>query len=650
MGAQSKAGQEENAVPSPLTVQRAGELRRALLRLFRRLRAQRDPHGLSPLRMIVLSHLLREGPCTPGDLAATEHHQPQSLTRALADLVRAGLVSKARSDADKRQYVLAITSSGRAALEGEMARRDAWLASAMSGLNQTERDVLSLSIPLIERLADHDAPARRKTGMARALAAAAVSSTLLSGCVLDWDKPGFDVPIASAYRAQKTGEAPRVPDRWPATFGSKELADLSDIALADNLDIIAAAARIAQADAQARVTSAALYPQLGFNGTSSRSQTPGTLASATTVTSPTRRSLYNLGLNASYQVDFWQRYSSASSASRLLAEATRFDQSVVALSSVASLVNTYFQLLGAQDRLRIAKDNVRIAQEVLDAINKRVQVGTATALDQAQQETVVATQRAAIPPLEQTVEQARNLVAVLVGRTPEELVVKGGSLNALRAPRIQPGIPAQLLLRRPDVAEAQWRVLSQEMSVQSARAAFFPQISLTGSVSVQSIVLKNLFRPEAIAYEVASQLVQPILDGGAIQGQYELQKGLYAEALANYKKSILTALGDVENALVAVARTAEHERLQAQAVAAARRAYDVSIKRLQEGTIDIVTLSTTQLQLFSNQDLLSQTRLTRFLAFVEFYQAVGGGWDNVKRDLETLAEAQAFTKDLGPWP
>ena len=655
MSAQTEAGQDDHAPlsspadPSPLTKQRAGELRRALWRLLRRLRVQRDPQGLSPIRIVVLSHLLREGPCTPGELAATEHHQPQSLTRALADLVRAGLLAKTRDEADKRQYLLAITPAGRAALEAEMARRDAWLASAMTGLNDTEREVLSLSIPLLERLADHDAPVRRKAGVARALAAAAVSSTLLSGCVLDWDKPGFDVPIASAYRAQKTGEAPRVPDRWPATFGSRELADLSDVALADNLDIIAAAARITQADAQARVSSAALYPQLGFNGTSSRSQTPGTLGS-TTVTSPTRRSLYNLGLNASYQVDFWQRYSSASSASRLLAEATRFDQSVVALSSVASLVNTYFQLLGAQDRLKIAKDNVRLAQEVLDAINKRVQVGTATALDQAQQETVVATQRASIPPLQQTVEQARNLVAVLVGRTPEELVVKGGSLNALRAPRIQPGIPAQLLLRRPDVAEAQFRVLSQEMSVQSARAAFFPQISLTGSLSVQSIVLKNLFRPEAIAYEVASQLVQPILDGGAIQGQYELQKGIYAEALANYKKSILTALSDVENALVAVARTAEHERLQTQAVAAARRAYDVSIRRLQEGTIDIVTLSTTQLQLFSNQDLLSQTRLARFLAFVEFYQAVGGGWDNVKRDLETLAEAQAFTKDLGPWP
>lgn len=486
---------------------------------------------------------------------------------------------------------------------------------------------------------------------ANILAAAAVLSTmLLGGCVLDWDKPGFDVPIAGRYREQPTTQAARVKDRWAGTFGSRELGALEERALVDNQDIAAAVARIAQADAQARIQSASLYPQLSLNGTQMRSQTPGTAVSTTGPFKASRRSFTDLGLNASYQADFFGRYADLSSSSRLLAEATRFDRSVVALSTVASLVNTYFQLLGAQDRLRIARENVRLATRVFDAILKRVQVGTATALDQAQQETVVATQRAAIPPLERTVEQSRNLVSVLVGRTPEELVVHGGSLEALRAPKIQPGIPAQLLLRRPDVAEAQWRVLSQELSTQSARAAFFPQISLTGNLSVQSIVLKNLLRPEAIAYEVAAQLVQPILDGALIQGQYELQKGVYAERLADYHKQILTAFGDVENALVAVARGTEHERLQGQAAAAARRAYDVSIRRLDEGTIDIVTLSTVQTQLFSNLDLLSQVRLTRFLAYGALYQALGGGWDDIKRELEVVDEARAFVTGLGPWP
>ncbi len=638
--------------PIDSKVGRAGELRRGLFRLVRRLRAERGPTALSPARTVVLFHLFREGPTTPGDLAATEFHQPQSLTRVIADLVRAGLVSKTRSDTDKRQYVLDLTPAGRATLEREMARRDAWLAKAMESLSETEREVLHLSAGLLARLAEHDAPAtsRAKNGARALAAAAALSTTLLSGCVLDWEKPGFDVPIAPRYREAKTTEAPRVSDRWAATFGSRELADLSDTALADNLDIVAAVARIAQADAQARVNSAALSPQLSLSGVQSRTKTPGTAAALTGPFRESRRFFTDIGLNASYTADFFGRYTSASSAARLTAEATRFDRATVALSTVATLVNTYFQLLGAQDRLRISRDNVRIAQEVLDAILKRVQVGTATALDQAQQETIVATQRAQIPPLERTVEQSRNLVAVIVGRTPEDIVIKGGSLDRLRVPKIQAGLPSQLLLRRPDVASAQWLVLSQELSVESARAAFFPQISLTGSLSVQSIVLKNLLRPEAIAYDVAAQLLQPILDGNLIQGQYELQKGVYAERIATYHKQILTAFSDVENALVAVARTTEHERLQGLAVAAAQRALDVSLRRLQEGTIDIVTLSTVQTQLFSNLDLLSQIRLTRFLAYGEFYQALGGGWDDVKRELDMLDEARAFVTGLGPWP
>ena len=599
--------------------------------------------------MLVLLHLSREGPSTPGALAASEHHLPQSLTRVLADLVRERLVSKTRSTLDRRQYVLTVTPAGRGALDAEMARRDAWLAQAMESLNDTERQVLQMSAGLLGRLAGHDPPQRRGKAT-RALAVATVASTLLGGCVLDWDKPTFDVPFAAGYRAASARPAPRVPDRWAATFGSRELTALIEAALADNLDIAGAVARIAQADATARIASAALYPQISGSGAQSRTQTPGTNLSTTGPFNPARRFFSSLGLDASYAIDFFGKNADAAAAGQISAQASRFDRAVIELSTVASVANTYFAVLSAQDRLRIARDNVRLARDVLDAILKRVAVGTATALDQSQQETVVATQRASIPPLEQTVEQARNILAVLVGRTPEELVVRGGSLDSLRVPRIQPGIPSQLLLRRPDVAEAQSRVMSQSLSTESARAAFFPSVSLTGSLGVQSIVLKNLLRPEAIAYQVAAQLVQPLFDGYLLQGQYELQKSIYAELVAAYHKQILTAFADVENALVAVARNGEYERLQGQAVAAARRAYDVSIKRLEEGTIDIVTLSTTQIQLFTNQALLVQVKLSKFQALVQLYQALGGGWDDVKRELAIVDEARAAVSNLGPWP
>jgi NodT family efflux transporter outer membrane factor (OMF) lipoprotein len=631
---------------------RAAKLRRSLFRLARRLRAERPTNGLSPNKRVVLFHLWREGPKTPGDLAAAEYQQPQTLTRVFADLQKAGLVKRSPNPQDRRQAVIELTQEGRLAIESDLQRVDAWLATALNELGDTERQVLEMSADIMDKLVA-DRPARRgqhSSGAARAIATAVVGATLLGGCVLDWDKPTFDVPVAAMYRARKTTEAPPVADRWAATFGSHELADLADAALVDNLDIAAAVARITQADAQARIATSGLFPTIGFQGDASRTQTPGTLTSKTPPFTATRRDLFTLGLNASYTIDFWGKVADASGAARLNADASRFDRRVIALSTVASVVNTYLQLLGSQDRLRIARDNVRIATTVLDAINQRVKAGTATALDQAQQETVVATQRANIPPLEQSVQQSRNLIAVLVGRTPEAFLLKGGSLDRLKTPHIQPGLPSELLERRPDVAEAQYKVLAQGLNTESARAAFFPSLTLTGQYGVQSIVLKNLLRPEAIAYEVAGQLLQPIFDGWLLQGQYEFQKGSYAELLALYQKQILTAFSDVENALVAVAQTTEHERLQAQAVAAARRAYDVSIIRLKEGTIDIVTLSTTQTQLFSNQDLLSQTRLTRFQAYVQLYQALGGGWDDVKRELATIDEAQAHTANLGPWP
>ncbi len=176
-------------------------------------------------------------------------------------------------------------------------------------------------------------------------------------------------------------------------------------------------------------------------------------------------------------MDFWGKNEDASKAARILANVSRFDRDVVEISTVAAVLNAYFQVLTAQDRLRIANQNVAIAQGVMDAINARLEVGTATVLDTSQQETILAQQRATIPPLEQTLRQTRNNLAVLLGQTPESMTVKGGSLVKLKFPQIAPGLPSEVLLRRPDVAEAEARLASQEFSVLQARAAFFPSLT-----------------------------------------------------------------------------------------------------------------------------------------------------------------------------
>ena len=163
------------------------------------------------------------------------------------------------------------------------------------------------------------------------------------------------------------------------------------------------------------------------------------------------------------------------------AVASRFDREVVQLTTIASVANAYFQVLAAQDRLRIARNNEASASRILNLIQQRFQVGTASALDTAQQESVVATQRAAIPPLEQQLRQNIHALAVLLGRPPEFFALRGGSMNQIAIPRVTPGLPSDLLTQRPDIRQAEALLASANANVESARAAFFPSISLTGA-------------------------------------------------------------------------------------------------------------------------------------------------------------------------
>jgi NodT family efflux transporter outer membrane factor (OMF) lipoprotein len=276
--------------------------------------------------------------------------------------------------------------------------------------------------------------------------------------------------------------------------------------------------------------------------------------------------------------------------------------------------------------LRVARENVSSATRILDLIQQRLEAGTASELDTAQQESVVAQQRASIPPLEQQLRQNTYALAVLLGRTPESFNLRGGSNDRIAAPRVTPGLPSDVLTERPDIRQAEALLASANANVESARAAFFPSIRLTGEGGFQSAALRTLFRPESLFYNVAAGLTQPIFDGGTLMGQFDLRRGEQEELLQTYRKTIISAFADVENALVAVQQTARAEQLQREVVRSTRKAFDISEARLREGTIDLVTLLNTQQQLFQAQDALAQARLAHLLAIVSLYQALGGSW------------------------
>ncbi len=450
----------------------------------------------------------------------------------------------------------------------------------------------------------------------------------LSGCFLPNEKPDAAIDIPGKYRAAPPDFDAALPSiLWWRGFRSKELTNLIEEALTSNLDIAAAVARIVQADAQARVAGAALLPaaSLGSTATRSRSsQATGTIS--TSSTGGSERVSFSASLSASYEIDFWGKNRATLRAAEETAVATRFDREVVALSTVASVANAYFQVLAAEDRLRVARNNLAAASRVYRLIDERFKAGTASALDTAQQESLVATQRASIPPLVQTLQQNLATLAVLVGRPPERVRIRGGSMMGISIPRVTPGMPSDLLAQRPDIREAEAQLEAANANVYAARAAFFPSITLTGEGGTQSRLLRNLLRPESLFFSVASGLTQPIFEGGRLTGALDLQKGKQDELLQLYRKAVINGFADVDRALIAVQQTTARERLQRDVVTSSRRAFEIAETRLRAGAVDLVTVLNTQQTLFQAEDTLAQARLARLLAIVSLYQALGGGW------------------------
>src|SRR5690349_11303138 len=328
------------------------------------------------------------------------------------------------------------------------------------------------------------------TGLERArhLARVAVVCTapLLAGCWLRPDPPDLKIDVPDSYVTARKGSDTALPALdWWRGFGSRELTLLMEEAQTANLDIAAAMARIQQADAQVRIVNAALLPVLDANFSGTRSRTPGLGGASSRVSS-----LYNFNLTASYTLDFWGKNRATLLAADETAISTRYAKEVVALTTLVTVANAYFNVLDAQDRLRIARENFRASSRILDLIRQRKTAGTASDLEVSQQESLVGQQRASIPPLEIIARQNKMALAVLVGRAPEHFILAGGSANRIRIPRVTPGLPSDLLDQRPDIREAEANLKSANFSVEAARAAFFPNIALTAETGFQSLALQ----------------------------------------------------------------------------------------------------------------------------------------------------------------
>ncbi len=317
--------------------------------------------------------------------------------------------------------------------------------------------------------------------------------------------------------------------------------------------------------------------------------------------------------------------------------ASTFDQQTVALTVESSVATTWFQALGFNDRLSVARSNLADAEKILTAIHARLEAGTANALDVAQQQALVEGVRANIPNFQSQVEQQLIGLGILIGHPPESVDAKPGSLQDILLLPIGPGLPSDLLLRRPDVANAEAQLVAQNANIKVARTAFFPQVNLTLLGGLESAALGTLF-VNSLAAEALGTVTQTIFDNGLRQGQYDQAKARYEELAADYRKSVVQAFTDVDTALTAVLYATEQQAQEQRAVDVAQRAVDIAKAQLAAGTVDVTTVLTTEQTLFADQDLLAQVRLVRAQALVNLYKALGGGWTSAATEASTPTE------------
>jgi len=450
---------------------------------------------------------------------------------------------------------------------------------------------------------------------------AALGALALCACALgpQYQRPSIPAPVA--WKNAPEGAQVAWPSSgWWRGFGSRELDQYIEEAQRANDDIAAAVARVREADAQTRIVGAALQPAVAATAVATRQRTRPAGGNPSTYT------LYSPQISAAYELDFWGKNRAALDAAQATLAASRYDRATVELTVLSGVASTYFQALALRERVAIAHRNLADAEKVLEGLRLEQKAGTADALDVAQQETAVATLYAAIPPLEQQLRQSVDALAILIGKTPEAVELESGTLEELSQPAVEPGLPSELLARRPDVAQAEAQLIAANADIAQARAAFFPSIALTASGGFASDALAGVLSRSNAVFALGAALAQPIFEGGALEGQAAYAQARYAELLAGYHKTVVAALANVEDALVALQQTGEQARRQRQAVATARRAYEIAQAQMRAGTINVLALLNTESALFAAEDAMAQVELSRMQALVGLFNALGGGW------------------------
>jgi multidrug efflux system outer membrane protein len=451
----------------------------------------------------------------------------------------------------------------------------------------------------------------------------------LSGCVMgpNYHRPKVEAPAAFRGADTSTSTKSIADTRWPALFNDQVLSDLISIGLEDNYDIRIAAERVWQARAVLGVANSELYPALDVNGTFSANRNsqvgaiPFLPKGASTDVSYTQT-----GFHLGWELDLWGRLRRLKESDRAEFFASEEARNGVVTTFIADVTGAYLTLREYDLELEIARKTRDIAEDSLRLTTVRQQSGVATALDVRQAEQFLRSATAQIAASERLIAQEENAVSILVGRPPAD-VPRGKRLVELQAPvDVPPGLPSTLLERRPDIRESEQHLIAANAQIGAARAAYFPQISLTGFMGGQSRALTDLFTGPARQWTLNPLVGLPIFNANRLRSNVRLTEAVQREAVLRYQKTIQTAFREVSDALVSYRKTTEQLEQQQLLVTALGESNRLSVVRYQGGLDSYLQVLDAERNLFQGQLVEAQLRRSVLLSVVELYRALGGGW------------------------
>ncbi len=449
---------------------------------------------------------------------------------------------------------------------------------------------------------------------------------LLSACT--GNPPTLDSGIAApaAWQFAERDAAQVTNQQWWTAFGSPQLNRLVEQARRDSFDVAAATARVRQAQASAVIAGAPLLPEVKLNLTTSRQKLLRGPGGPDLDASQSNDAVDNFGANltASYEVDFWGGRAATRDSALQTLRASEFDQATVELTLLSSVADRYAQTLAAQQRQQIAELNLANARNVLDLVQTRYDAGSATALELAQQKSLVASQQRQLPLIQQLTEESRITLAALLGQPVQALDLGSEPFQALTWPAIGAGMPSQLLSRRPDIAKAEAQLAAAQADVTVARAAMLPAITLGATLGSDAYKAVDILRSPY--YTLTAGLVAPIFNNGRLSAERDKARARQDELLQTYRGAIINGFADVEKSLSSITRLDQQREWQSEELQQAQTAFQIAESRYQAGAEDLLTVLETQRTLYAAQDQNVQLRLSRLQASIALYKALGGGW------------------------